>query len=1117
MLSQSVIMTYHPHHNALKSDHRHSLRLWRGAIAYVLAASVVLQSVPAYAAITSQAVVSGQTPRGNVIASPVVTEVITTALSVAVSQSMTHADSDGIAGWSAGDKILFEISGENKSSKNLSTILLASTLTAGPINRSFDAGFSAPTGDNGTQGVMEPNEKWVWNAEYTVQQSDIDAGLDFRNITNISGEHNSAIGGGQDTATLAITQSPSIAIAKQPISVGFDGVGAPFEWQVTVTNNGNLTLSNIVVADVGANSLSCTQSGSETIATLAPQSVEVCAVETLITAQHILDNSMVNIASVTADAANGVALSESASATAINEDVNLTTTKKVDGTAANLAFGDVVRYTIQVDNTGSRNATNVRLTDLLPFELDATTGNGTVSKGTYDLATGLWLIGDLDIGDSAVLILEGIVAPNAIAPNITNTILPATADQSDTDSTGDVLSVSFRPLLSSILAVDDAPAEPINASNNVASALDVLANDQLNGITPLPTLVEVSALNALPAGFTLSNQGILSVAEGTLVGDYTFDYQICEISNALNCALANVTLTIVNFVPDIIGKLYIDQNNNGVFDVQDSTRTGYTVQLINKDGAVVSESTTDANGDYTLSDVSEGNYSIIYMDAQGVGAGIIQDIVASKDQSSAIVANLPADPSGVLYNSVTGQPVAASTVSIYNAESGTLLPASCLLPQQQSQITDTDGEYRFDIVTGADAACPIAQSHYRIEIAQPLRYKPVPSQNIPPQNGILSAVQCPGDRVPGPKCGLHINNEAPPISSPSLYYLDFLIGRGDPDIVHNHVPLDPIISPTTSGVFVNKKAAQPNVVRGDSVIYNVAISNAGSFDYQLLGFRDVLPTGLTYITGSARWNGTPIDVERQGAILRFKGQPLAIGANAELSYAVRVGANVPLGDRENEIYAVTQNGERISAVSTARITVRPEPVFDCSEVIGKVFLDINRNGRQDDDEEGMPAARVVTARGTLITADEFGRFSIPCAELPDAQTGTNFILKLDMRSLPVGHFETTENPRVVRLTAGKATQINFGVVAARDVQIDLENNAFIAGSSEPDSALRAGLVQLARLLGAEPSVLRLSYFAENEAQSLITARLKNIEALVRATMKDNGSSEVLSIETRVIR
>jgi len=48
-------------------------------------------------------------------------------------------------------------------------------------------------------------------------------------------------------------------------------------------------------------------------------------------------------------------------------------------------------------------------------------------------------------------------------------------------------------------------------------------------------------------------------------------------------------------------------------------------------------------------------------------------------------------------------------------------------------------------------------------------------------------------------------------------------------------------------------------------------------------------------------------------------------------------------------------------------------------VFGKVFNDVNRNGVQDNGEEGLPGVRVVTATGLAATTDQYGRFHITCA------------------------------------------------------------------------------------------------------------------------------------------
>ena len=49
------------------------------------------------------------------------------------------------------------------------------------------------------------------------------------------------------------------------------------------------------------------------------------------------------------------------------------------------------------------------------------------------------------------------------------------------------------------------------------------------------------------------------------------------------------------------------------------------------------------------------------------------------------------------------------------------------------------------------------------------------------------------------------------------------------------------------------------------------------------------------------------------------------------------------------------------------------------------------------------------------------------AAVPDARIGSNFVLKLDPRTLPLGWDVTTDNPRSIRLTRGKFGELNFGV------------------------------------------------------------------------------------------
>ena len=228
-------------------------------------------------------------------------------------------------------------------------------------------------------------------------------------------------------------------------------------------------------------------------------------------------------------------------------------------------------------------------------------------------------------------------------------------------------------------------------------------------------------------------------------------------------------------------------------------------------------------------------------------------------------------------------------------------------------------------------------------------------------------------------------------------------------------------------------------------------------------------------------------------------------------------------DAVSGVTSTTQPTSSSSNSATAIVRRNVEAVFDCSHVIGKVFDDRNMDGYQNAPEErgrissrghditdqsyqggkfapagegepGLPNVRLVTPTGTIITTDEHGRYSVPCAELP-RDMGSNFTLKLDPRSLPTGYRVTTENPRVMRLTAGIMAEMNFGASIGRVVDIDLTARAFDR-DAEPVEALEEGIDAILSQIAQTPSVLRISYFAAGEDDDLIDDRLDALEEYI---------------------
>jgi hypothetical protein len=195
--------------------------------------------------------------------------------------------------------------------------------------------------------------------------------------------------------------------------------------------------------------------------------------------------------------------------------------------------------------------------------------------------------------------------------------------------------------------------------------------------------------------------------------------------------------------------------------------------------------------------------------------------------------------------------------------------------------------------------------------------------------------------------------------------------------------------------------------------------------------------------------------------------------------------------------------------------VVPDPTFDCTDVIGKVFRDANRNGIQDDGEEGLPGARVVTGRGLQATTDQYGRYHITCAIAPNENRGSNFVLKLDDRSLPSGFRISTDQVQVKRVTRGKALEFNFGASIHRVIGIDLSDAAFEPATADLRAQWRPRLDLLLEELRKAPAVLRLSYVADTEDAALVQRRVDAIKRHLTQAWDAANYGYVLTIEPEV--
>jgi len=410
-------------------------------------------------------------------------------------------------------------------------------------------------------------------------------------------------------------------------------------------------------------------------------------------------------------------------------------------------------------------------------------------------------------------------------------------------------------------------------------------------------------------------------------------------------------------------------------------------------------------------------------------------------------------------------------------------------------------------------------------------YQATPSLIIPPNSDAATAPfsvpACPGgpdDAVPATPgyCEVVASPAVPPVSVPprtagTIYHLHLLFSDGSvpgqSQIFNNPIPIDPGMDGATA---IAKTTSRINVTRGALVSYTITVTNVFGVPLYDLSIIDRFPAGFKYVKDSARLDGNPAEPQINGRELVWDNLQLQVNQTYTIQLLLVVGSGVSEGEYVNRAQVInTAIGTPVSGEATATVRVVPDPDFDCTDVIGKVFNDRNLNGYQDKGEEGLAGVRVVTVRGLIATTDEHGRFHITCAVVPDEDRGSNFILKLDERSLPTGYRLTTENPRVQRATRGKMIRFNFGATIHRVVRIDIAGGVFEPNSSQLRLQWSSRIDRLLAELKKAPSILRLSYLADIEREGLVHKRLRALKKEISGLWKKSGGGYRLLIETEV--
>jgi uncharacterized repeat protein (TIGR01451 family) len=525
----------------------------------------------------------------------------------------------GTAQPAVGDTVTFVITVTNNGGDDATNVSLTDALPAGLTATTNNGSVSAGSYDSGTGVWTIASLADGASATLTIEGT-VDAGQEGNTITNVT---TAATSDQNDPTTTGDDLDESVDVINTIVANDddFSGSSVPSTGGDTPSVFDDDTLNGAGFADADVTP-SITDDGGLTGVTINPDgTLTVPAGATpgsyTVTYQICEDADPDNC-----DTAEVIVL--------VGGVADLQTVKTLTSGTAEPGVGDTVTFLITVTNNGGDDANNVSLTDALPAGLTATTNNGSVTAGSYDSGTGVWTIPTLANGASATLTIEGTVDAGQEGNVITNTVSPATSDETDPTTTGDDLDETVTVVNSIDANNNDFSATGVPSTGGDTPS--VFTNDTLNGAgfpdaDVTPSITDDGGLT----GVTINPDGTLTVPSGTAPGSYTVTYQICEVADPDNCDTATVEINVGPVVDLSITK------SNGVDAVTTGDTITYTLVISNAGpdaatGAVVTDTpgaglTCPATNVVTITGdgVPAGSYTIADLTGAGITLGTLGD------------------------------------------------------------------------------------------------------------------------------------------------------------------------------------------------------------------------------------------------------------------------------------------------------------------------------------------------------------------------------------------------------------------------------------------------------------------------------------------------------------
>jgi uncharacterized repeat protein (TIGR01451 family) len=920
-----------------------------------------------------------QVPDGRIIAGSASSNTLTIPVTT---PNVTVVKSAGFADVAVGDTLLYTSTIRNNGIAAVTNVVLSDTLPAGTslVSGSVTvAGSAFPSANPGTGipvGAITPGG--AVTVTFAVNIISLPSPAQLLNSSSASYSSGAFTGIALSNTTSTPVYQPVIQIVKSA-NTATATVGGNVLYTLNVLNTGNIgavvTLNDNIPSGAAFVAGSVTISGvvrptaspltGISLGTVTPGAI--IPVTFLVNVQSLPTPPVLNNqgnSSFTYQLPSGRSLSGTSLSNTVSIPVsapNITVTKTANHTAA--AVGEILTYTIVVSNTSSVAVNNVIVSDPVPTGGTFVAGSVTINGITIPAAnpnTGI-SVGSIAPG-SSVTITFGVTITSLPTPaQFSNR---ASASFSSGSFTGSSLSNTVvtsisQPIISIVKSANTTQASVggslsfsflISNTGNIATTLilsDNLppqavfdANSVIIGGTPVPGF---SPATGIPVG-PLSPGGSVVVSflvtitalppSQLLINSATATYSFTlPDGRQLGGNVSSNTLSVPVSAPNVS----IIKSVNAASAITGDTLT-FTSVLTNNSIATVNNT--------ILSDPLPDNVSFI------PGTVIVRGInqpLAVPSAGIPIGSLIPGASATVTFevkvtmpipSQINNQSSVSFTSGVFSGSSSSNITTTPVIQPQISLLksaADADGDFNA-LVVGDTVIYTVVVSN-----AGNLAANLTLTDNIPAGTTFVpNSVMVGGMPQPGsaPDTGIVVGNIAPGASIPVSFSVD-ITSLPSPQQISNQASSAYTYSPpdgrpltgtavsntvtlqvSAPNVAVLKSTTSTAVALGDTITYNVNITNNGLDPVNNVQLNDPTPAGSAFVAGSVSVNGVPFpNLNPASGVAVGSLNP---GASSLVSYRVTVTSVPPTAAIINQASVTFTSGVFSSSTFSNSVTI---PVF----------------------------------------------------------------------------------------------------------------------------------------------------------------------------------------------